>query len=409
MFTNLFFEYNWGKVYTNAIQMLSFVKRQIINVKPLYIPPDKETVLFMCFPNGSESSMIPKWNGDTLRNGETGTGGTQQSTILMAEALVTRGYNVFVGCDTCINNTTINGVRYISSTSIYNLDHKVDILVITPWIDPTQCYTWSNLKTLVYWCHTKQFGSEVMFKNFKEMYPKCSLIINSITNFTKSFLDKFAPYNTNYSDKIVSIRNPILPSTVYNKKIPHSFIFHSSFDRGGELMYKAYKGLTFGDKSLTVCSYIPWIVDDIIGCKMKSMSKYQLYNTLSSTEYYVYPGVSKDKFRLTKETDCCAVAEALLHEVIVFAFPVGALKENFGDCIIWIPFPSNAKLELIHTPVDSYNPELFSDEVVLSIQKLIYEIDSDTERKNDLKRRGKELILKQRDINTIVDQFISIL
>jgi len=410
MFTNLFFEYNWGKVYTNAIQMLSFVKKHIKNVEPIHIPPNKQTILFLCFPNNSSSIVSSKWDGHTLRNGEFGTGGTQQSIVLMAEALVTRGYNVFVGCDTCVNNTTINGVRYISSLSIYNLDHKVDILVITPWINPTYAYKWSNLKTLVFWSHTKQFGSEDMFKNFKTMYPKCNLTINTITGFTKSFLDTTVPYYRSYFDKVVSIRNPILLSTANNKKIPHSFIFHASFDRGGELMYNAYKGLTFDDKSLTVCSYVPWMVDDIIGCKMKTMSKIQLYNTLSSTEYYVYPGVSGgDKYRLTKETDCCAVAEALLHEVIIFAFPVGALVENFGDCVVWIPFPSNANMELIQNPQDSRNPELFSEEVVLSIQKLIYEIDSDTQRKNDLKRRGKELILKQRDINTIVDEFVGIL
>jgi glycosyltransferase involved in cell wall biosynthesis len=390
--------------------MLKFVNRQIGNVKPIYISHDRQTILFLCFPNNSSSVVSSKWNGDTLRHGETGTGGTQQSIVLIAEALVERGYNVFIGCDTCIENTTVNGVRYISSMAIYNLDHKVDILVTTPWIDPTCTYKWSNLKTLVFWCHIKYFGSEDIFKNFKTMYPRCKLILNSITEFTKSFLDTFTPYYRKYFDKVVSIRNPILPTTYYSKKIPHSFIFHSSFDRGGELMYKAYKGLNFDNKSLVVCSYNPWVVDDIIGCKMKSMSKYQLYNTLSSTEYYVYPGVSgADKYRLTKETDCCAVAEALLHEVIVFAFPVGALVENFRDCIIWIPFPSNANMELIREPMDSRNPELFSDEVVSSIQRLIYDIDSDSERKNDIKRRGKELILKQRNIDTIVDQFITII
>ena len=389
--------------------MLKFVKRQIQAVQPIYIPPDKQTVLFMCFPRNSSSVVISKWNGHTLRNGESGTGGTQQSIILIAESLAARGYNVFVGCDTCIENTTVNGVQYISLISIYNLEDKVDILVITPWIDPTILYRWSNLKTLVFWCHTKQFGLEDMFKNLKTMYPKCRRVVNTITSFTKSFLDRCVPYYRNYFDKVVFIRNPVLQSTANDQKIPHSFIFHTSFDRGGHLMYKAYKGLTFEDKSLVVCSYNPWVVDDIIGCKMKSMSKYQLYNTLSSTEYYVYPGVGVgDKYLLIKETDCCAVAEALLHEVIVFAFPVGALVENFGDCVVWIPFPSNANMELIRNPEDSRNPELFSGEVVSSIQKLIYEIDSDTERKNDIKRRGKELILKQRNINTIVDEFISI-
>ena len=389
--------------------MLSFVNRQIQTVQPIHIPHNKQTILFLCFPNGSSSLVLSKWNGNTLRNGESGTGGTQQSIVLMAEALVGRGYNVFVGCDTCIENTTVNGVQYISSVSIYKLEHLVDILVITPWVDPTLCYKWATLKLLIFWCHTKQFPLEDTFKNFKKVYPKCKLTVNTITTFTKSFLDTFSPYYNRYFDKVVSIRNPILPSTANNNKIPHSFIFHSTFNRGGELMYKAYKGLTFGDKSLTVCSYVPWIVDDIIGCKMKSMSKYQLYNTLSSTEYYVYPGISNDKFCLTKETDCCAVAEALLHEVIVFAFPVGALKENFGDCVIWIPFPSNANIQSINIPQDSYEKELFSDEVVLSIQKLIYDIDSDTQRKNDIKRRGRELILKQRNINTIVDEFISII
>lgn len=390
--------------------MLSFVKRQIHSVTPIHIDLDKQTVLFMCFPNGMRSNMISKWNGNTLRNGDSATGGTQQSIILMAEALVTRGYKVFVGCDTCIQDTRVNGVYYISPMSLYNIEKKVTILVTTPWIDPTLTYKWSNLKTLVFWCHTKEFPLEGTLKKFRTMYPKCTRTINTITYFTKSFLDTFHPYYKNYFDKSVSIRNPILPNTADNKKISHSFIFHSSFDRGGKLMYKAYTGLTFGDKSLVVCSYNPEIDDDIIGCKMKSMSKYKLYNILSSTEYYVYPGVNGgDKYTLTKETDCCAVAEALLHEVIVFAFPVGALKENFGDCVIWIPFPSNANIESINIPYDTYEKELFSDEVVSSIQKLIYEIDSDTERKNDIKRRGRELILKQRNIDKIVDQFIEIL
>ena len=389
--------------------MLSFVKRQVRNTAPINVSPDKQSVLFLCFSTNSSSAVASKWNGNTLRNGESGTGGTQQSVILMAEALVGRGYNVFVGCDTCLENTNVNGVKYISLTSVYRLEHAVDILVITPWIDPTYSYKWSNLKTLVYWCHTKQFLAEYAFRNFKAMYPKCKLVLNTITQFTKSFLDTFCPYNSKYFDNTVQIRNPILPSTAYNKKTPHSFIFPVSFDRGGKLMYKAYKGIKFTDKSLTVCSYNPYVVDDIIGCKMKSMSKYQLYNTLSSTEYFIYPGVNSDKNELIKETDCCAVAEALLHEVIVFAFPVGALVENFGDCIIWIPFPSNANIELINIPEDSYNPELLSDEVVASIQQLVHEIDSDTERKNDIKKRGKELILKQRNTDTIVDQFISIL
>ena len=389
--------------------MLSFVKRQIRDVNPIYRHLDKQIILFMCFPNGTGSNVSHSWNGNTLRNGESGTGGTQQSIVLMAEALVGRGYNVFVGCDTCIENTNVNGVQYISSTSIYNLEHKVDILVITPWIDPACSYKWSNLKTLVYWCHTKQFLAEYAFRNFKIMYPKCKIVVNTMTQFTKSFLNAFHSYYTKYCDNVVSIRNPILPSTADNTKISHSFIFHSSFDRGGELMYNSYKGLRFTNKSLIVCSYNSYIVDDIIGFKMKSMSKYQLYTTLSYTEYYVYPGIGNKKYKLVKETDCCAIAEALLHEVIVFAFPVGALLENFGDCIVWIPLPSDANMELIRNPQDSCNPELFSDEVVLSIQKLIYDIDSDTQRKNNIKKRGKELILKQRNINTIVDEFISII
>jgi hypothetical protein len=364
----------------------------------------------MLYPPGTVLLEASTWNGNTLRNGERGTGGTQQSIILMAEALAAKGYDVFVGCDTCIKADSINGVRYITTNTIYKIESIIDILVITPWIDPTYGYKWPNLKTIVFWCHIKHLFWELGVKRFKQMYPNCKLIVNTITNFTKTYLDSSAPYYTKYFDKVISIRNPILPSTFTSKKIPRSFIFHSTFDRGGELMYKAYKGLNYDDKSLVVCSYCPLIEHDIIGCKMKSMSKDQLYDTLSSTEYYIYPGVSScDKHRLIKETDCCAVAEALLHEVIVFAFPVGALLENFGDCIVWIPFPSNANMELIQNPQDSRNPELISDEVVLSIQKLIYDIDSDTERKNDIKKRGKELILKQRNIDRIVDQFVRIL
>jgi glycosyltransferase involved in cell wall biosynthesis len=112
---------------------------------------------------------------------------------------------------------------------------------------------------------------------------------------------------------------------------------------------------------------------------------------------------------LTKETDSCVVAEALLHEVIVLAFPVGALPENYGDNIIWIPFPSNANIPSINDPKDTLEPELVSEEVINSIQQIIYELDANPSRKEDIRKRGKQHVKDQRNLTLITNQFLNLL
>jgi hypothetical protein len=93
----------------------------------------------------------------------------------------------------------------------------------------------------------------------------------------------------------------------------------------------------------------------------------------------------------------------------VLAFKVGALYENYGDCIAWIPFPHETNLEILNRLNDTFHPELMSEEVVNSICKIIYDLEANPSKKEELKKRGKELVDKQRDPKIIKENFFKFL
>lgn len=367
-----------------------------------------ETILFLGF-DVFYRFQINRWNGSSLRNGHAGLSGTHQSIILMAESLANNGYNVTIACNSCISNSTFNGVKYILYDDIVNIENSVTTLVMTPW-NEIQHFLFKNIKSIIIWAHIKLAQKEDYFKDVKTKYPSVNLYVNTMTKYVKLHYDTYASYYKTYVGKTINILNPILLDIAnpVTKKKHHSFIFYSSFVRGGVFASKVFDKLSFPDKTLTICSYIK---DDILKDKytVETKSKTELYKTLAYTEYLVYTGLDIETGNLTKETDCCAIAEALLHEIIVFAYPIGALYENYKDCIIWIPYPEGANISSINDTQDTNELELCNDSAIDITGKLIYEIDQDVDRKMELRKRGRELVLKQRNIETLTNDFISLL
>jgi len=369
-------------------------------------------VLFVMFPSSELIDSLPKWDGEKVRNGERGFSGTHQSIVLMSEELVKKRHNVWVACGSC-NETTVNGVRYIKYSNIYKIAHEIDVLVITPWCPDIRNHGWLSLKKFVLWCHLKELHTpDDMITYFYNKYPRCSFYCNFITQFVRNYYIQHRQELLQYFRKrTATIRNPILLDMAHpvTEKDQRSFIFHASFERGGALACRAFDGLNFLDKKMTLCSYV--IEDSNYSDKytIGSKNKKDLFECLARTEYFIYPGVCSKTFMLTKETDSCVVAEALLHEVVVLAFPVGALYENYGDHVVWIPFPSGSNVSSIQSYEDSIEPELLSEEVVKSIQTIIYDLDSNPYKKDEIRRRGKQHVLHQRNLNMISDQFIALL
>jgi hypothetical protein len=369
--------------------------------------------MFVMFPSNDGVRELPKWDGNIIRKGNHGFSGTHQSIVLMAEELVRRNYNVFVACGSC-NEGVVNGVEYIDFAKIDRVSNQIHILVITPWTpDSILDNNWESLRRCVLWCHLKQiFLTDRFIPEFYKKYPKCKLYCNFITDFVGEHFSKYQSHLSKYFvRRFETIHNPILLDMAHkvDTKDPRSFIFHASFERGGALACRAYDGLNFPDKSMTICSYVPEDIANTDGYTIGTKNKRELFQTLARTEYFIYPGVSSKTHVLTKETDSCVVAEALLHEVIVLAFPVGAMRQNYDSHIMWIPFPSRTYMPSIADPKDSREPELLSNEVVNSIQSIIYDLDANPTKKEEIRKRGKEHVLHQRNLSKITDKFLAFL
>jgi hypothetical protein len=402
------------------VVMLSFIRNKVIGMNPqsLYYTPhlndppnssNRLNILFMAFRPDQELFNLKKWDGEVLRNSDVGFSGTNISIVLMAETLGSAGHNIWIGSNSCNDEKCIHGVKYISHSGIHDIEGVVDVLIIPTWVNPNLDFKWKRVSRLVLWSHLKLFPREGILQRFKALHPDSKIYYNAITEYVHKWVGEHHPYYTNYIHKVGHVRNPILLDMACDASIktPHSFIFPASFVRGGELACKVFDGLTFPDKTMTFCSYIGNDLVEHEKYRIQTFGKRKLYETLAKTEYFVYPGVCSKTTELTKETDSCCVAECLLHEVIVVAFKVGALYENYGDCIVWIPLPSNANTESIQKTGDTFEPELCSPEVVKSIQDIIYQLDSDPDRKSELKRRGKELVMNQRNLQSVKLNFMS--
>jgi glycosyltransferase involved in cell wall biosynthesis len=363
-------------------------------------------VLFFIFGHDGDMYNNVRWNGNSVRHSIKGFSGTHQSIIATAELLVNLGFNVFISSSDCIPNTIVNNVKYVTYNGCNAIIDKIDTIIIPGWLYPPHQVKLDHIKNLIIWCHTKVFPPEEEIKLFKRKYPHCKIHINTITTFTHRVLDSHFEYYKKYADKVVQIRNPLvldMIQPVLHKK-PHSFIFPASFDRGGTLACNVFDRLNFEDKGLTICSY----VGSDIGINLKdtyevgTLGKLDLFRTLSKTEYFLYPGISSVTSRIIKETDSCIVAECLLHEVIVFAFPVGGLYENYKDNVVWIPIPKG--YEYMQNTEDSHVPDIINENLLKTIEDLIYQIDSDPIRKMELRKKGREFVRIQRDAKTISKQ-----
>lgn len=365
-----------------------------------------KNVLFFIFGQDGDLYNNLKWNGNSVRHSVKGFSGTHQSIIATGELLANLGFNVFISSSDCIPNTIVNNVKYVTYNGCNTIIDKVDTIIIPGWIYPPHQVKLDHIKNLIIWCHTKVFPPEEELMLFKKKYPHCKIHVNTITKFTNNVLDTYFSYYKKYTDKVVQIRNPLVLDMIQpvHQKRQHSFIFPASFDRGGTLACNVFDRLKFEDKSLAICSYV-WFD---IGSKLKNkyevgtLGKLDLFVALSKTEYFVYPGISSVTSRIIKETDSCVVAECLLHEVIVFAFPVGGLYENYKDNIVWIPIPKG--YEYMTNLEDSHVPDIINDSLLETIEKLIYQIDSDPVRKMELRKKGREHVMIQRDATTISKQ-----
>ena len=366
----------------------------------------------ICFYIGSCNDRSGKWNGEIIRNGGVGVSGTDTSFIVIAEIIATNGWEVDFVASTCLDKSSYKGVQYYS----HKQDKQYDILVVPP-SDEFLEYSWNNIKILIIWCEMQHTFKEYSFRLFTSLYPNCKLVVNYMNQFTKAATNIYSPHTTYYIHNEFFAPNPLIDDCLVsvNSKTSHSFIFNTSFRRGGEVALNVFNNLKYNDKSLTVCSSYKGELDFLKGSSnievLHSIDKHTLFTKLAESEYFIYPLVAplEQGANIHKDTFCCAVAEALAHEVIVLTFPVGALLEMYENVLIQIPFPEEAKREVYMAPYHSSGAEFYRLEVMDSIIKIIDFLENNPEYKNTLRKKGKELVMRKFNPEKITKLWLDII
>lgn len=354
------------------------------------------------------------WNGEAIRTLRAGGSGTEQSFVLLCEFLAAEGHDISLSFCRILEDTVINNVKYISFNKVRETSDNYDILLNTSSHYEFMSLSLSNLKKLVIWCHYQGYIAEHVCRIFKIKYPNCKIYTNRMAKFVMKYLDKFHPYYEEFSDYNFEIDNPIMLDMFQNniQKDKNSFIFFASFERGGQIAMDAYKRLNLENKKFYFTSPDTFelerndITSDIIPIRWSD--KCSTFKLLSQTEYFIYPLVlplSKGSI-IHKDTDGCVVAESLLHEVIVLTYPVGALKEKYGEHLVYLPYPQGVNQDILEGPDQVSVPQFHSEFVIDSIIKTIEFLENNPSFKEVLKKKGKEFILKQRNIDVIGQQWL---
>jgi glycosyltransferase involved in cell wall biosynthesis len=110
-----------------------------------------------------------------------------------------------------------------------------------------------------------------------------------------------------------------------------------------------------------------------------------------------------------KDTFGCVIAEALAHEVIVITYPLGAVKEIWGDHILYIPFPKGANIESLNSYETTFDSSLSNDDAQKNIKDIINFLESKPTIKEIIKKRGKEFVLSKLDPKKIANEWCEIL
>jgi len=363
------------------------------------------------------------WNGETIRTGGVGVSGTEQSFVLIAEqfAKLSKNNVVFIS-PTCIPNTSYRGVQYNIPESLKDHVETTDLLIIQSDNRYFIQYQWPTLKKLIFWYGSQRLVPIEFLQMFSKLHPNCELICNTMTDYGENYIKSSTPYVTVYLNDIFKAGNPLmmdLISETSQSKEKNSFIFHAGFDRGGHVAYDVFDRLKLEDKKFYVCGYDTLrkmsLTDGIVS--LDSADKSTLFNALSKAEYFIYPLVapSNSPFNnnlpnyVHKDTFGCVIAEALAHEVIVLTYPVGAVKEIYGDHLVYLPFPSGANIESLNAYEETFDITLNSEEAISTIVKTVEFLESKPALKEIIKKRGRTFTISEFNPDKIFSKWVQFL
>ncbi len=318
-----------------------------------------------------------KWNYTFSLNNALGG---SETAVASLTKYFPEDYRIYVAGH--VDEEKIDNVTYINLNNLNNLIKTTPFhtIIVSRYLNFYELYrTFSAYQTFI-WAHDitlYAYGTELTVENILTKWsPKITGCICQTEWHKNLFLSSFPQLK----EKIHTINNGINTQLfisndklITRKKVTNRFIYTSCSERGLYKLAQLWSNIleNLPDAELVISSYnnfpnseednkILEIISKTPSIKhMGKLNRTQLYDLMSTAEYWLYPSYFQ-------ETSCITSLELLASEVICLYYPVAGLVNTVGD--YGIPISDGNEIDTL-----------------LSLS---------TKQKTELKKRGKEYATK---------------
>ncbi len=312
----------FGLNLTNIINLPNFSKKQCKESKNILI---------------YTGYMYNLWNYTYSLN--NGLGGSETAAINLAINLP-KDYNIFISG--YVKEEIIENIQFISIDNLYNLLNNIPFhtIIVSRYINFYEKYTNASYYRSLIWAHDLDLISyecSLSINDLLQKYEnKFDCVICQTPWHQRLFQNKYPILLT----KLTNINNAICIEKFTYKpyKILNRFVYSSCTERGLQRLLKIWPNISNNllNAELFICSYNNFPRNDLevaLQIQINSfnnvkhlgkLTKNELYELMSSAEYWLYP-------THFEETSCITAMEMLMSEVICIYYPIGGLINTIGS------------------------------------------------------------------------------
>jgi glycosyltransferase involved in cell wall biosynthesis len=278
-----------------------------------------------------------RWNYSYNLN--NALGGSETAVIYLSKSFP-KNYEIYIAGE--VEEETVDNIKYINLHNLSNLIKTTafNTIIVSRYLNFYEIYPYFSAYKTFIWGHDIclfQYGTNL---SVEDILKKWASKINGCVCQTEWHKNLFLSTYPKLQDKIYTINNGIHIEFFHskNKKINNRFIYTSCTERGLDRLLELWPSITknIEDAELFISSYnyfpsnendikLKTIIDSYPNIKhVGKLNKNELYNLMSTAEYWLYP----TNFT---ETSCITSMEMLMSEVICIYYPIAGLVNTLGD------------------------------------------------------------------------------
>jgi len=330
--------YDFLKNYSEYNVNVSFIFKDNLDTKK-FSKKECEECTNILFYTGFANEA---WNYSFLEN--NAIGGSEKAVAYLSKEF-SKHYNIYVSGQ--VKNEKFDNITYVSldklkdliDTTPFNtviISRYVGFLEMFPQVSTNKIFIWAHDTSLLpYGC---KISTEQIFNKWNKEITGCICLTEWHANLFKEkypiLKDKISIINNGINIELFKSRN---------KKLSNKFIYSSCPERGLSILLNLWEKIIeeIPDAELVIAGYTNFPKNEEED-KMKEiidkhesitylgkLSPTQLYEQMSSSEYWLYPCT-------WPETSCITALEMLMSEVICLCYPTAGLPYTLNNHYIQI-------------------------------------------------------------------------